>query len=134
MSKTYNSKYKFNKTKGIVNYPNGYVHHLAYGDDNYSSDKDYDYDYSHTTWGSTDNSNIKSTRHPNKKRKKGVLTREFHRVGLTDPSKYKNRFGDAYDKSNRTHLSRYELAHRRRHRMKEEVKNIINNALKEDII
>jgi len=130
MSRTYNSKYKYNKAKGIVNYPNGYtLHNLAYGDINYSSDNDYDYDYSHSTDNNNDNSRIECTRHPNKKKSKCNLSKEFYSVGLQSPSKYKDRFGDAYDRSDRTHLSRIELAHRRRHRLKEQTKKIIEESI-----
>lgn len=130
MSRTYNSKNKFNKARRIVNYPNGYtLHNLAYGDIYYSPNKDYDYDYSHSTFNDNDNSHLECTRHPNKKRSKCNLSKEFNSVGLYDPSKYKDRFGDAYDRSNRTHLSRSKLAHRRRHRLKEQTKKIIEESI-----
>jgi hypothetical protein len=69
-----------------------------------------------------------ATRHPNK-RKRSSLNREFHKVHLGSPANWKNRYGDAYDKSSRMHLSAHEVSMKRRRRLKNEAKDIINNEL-----
>lgn len=74
------------------------------------------------------NAYIKSTRHPNKRKNK-ALGREFSDVGLTNPANWKYRFGDAYDRSSRTHLGRRELAAKRRNRLKNEVEEQINREI-----
>lgn len=135
MSRTFNqTSHDFRKGDYKVEYPNGYKMKYPGGDVEYEPNKEYDYDVSHTT---LDADNMtpwqRCTRHPNKKRRTGVLTREFHKLGVNDPSGWKNRFGDAYDKSSRTHLSRAEMAHRRRHRFKEQTRNIINEAYEDNL-
>ena len=77
------------------------------------------------------NACIKATRHPNKRKNK-VLGREFSDVGLTNPANWKYRFGDAYDRSNRTHLGRRELAAKRRNRLKHEVEEQITRELSDE--
>lgn len=74
---------------------------------------------------------IHTTRHPNKRKNKS-LSREFAEVGLYDPSGWKNRFGDAYDRSSRTHLGRRELAAKRRNKLKNEVKEQINREIEDE--
>lgn len=71
---------------------------------------------------------VHATRHPNKRKNKS-LGREFSDVGLTNPAYCKYRFGDAYDRSSRTHLGRRELAAKRRNRLKHEVEEEINREI-----
>ena len=71
---------------------------------------------------------IRATRHPNKRKNKS-LGREFSNIGLTNPANWKHRFGDAYDRSSRTHLGRRELAAKRRNRLKHEVEEQIKREL-----
>ena len=78
-----------------------------------------------------DNPYIKATRHPNKRKNK-ALGREFSNVGLTNPANWKYRFGDAYDRSSRTHLDRRELAAKRRNRLKHEVEEQITRELSDE--
>lgn len=74
---------------------------------------------------------LKVMRHPNKRKNK-VLGREFYDVGLGNPANWKYRFGDAYDRSNRTHLGRRELAAKRRNRIKHEVEEQIIRELSDE--
>ncbi len=74
---------------------------------------------------------VHATRHPNKRKNKS-LGREFSDVGLTNPANWKYRFGDAYDRSSRTHLGRRELAAKRRNRLKHEVEEQITRELSDE--
>ena len=69
--------------------------------------------------------------HSNKRKNKS-LGREFSDVGLTNPANWKYRFGDAYDRSSRTHLGRRELAAKRRNRLKHEVEEQITRELSDE--
>jgi hypothetical protein len=71
-----------------------------------------------------------ATRHPNKKRRTS-LNREFHKVKLSSPANWKNRYGDAYDKSSRMHLSAREVAMKRRRRLDHDAQDEINRELYE---
>jgi len=76
------------------------------------------------------NAYIKSTRHPNKRKNKS-LCREFSEVGLSNPAKWKWRYGEEHDKSSRMHLIRREIAAKRRNRIKHEVEEEINREINE---
>lgn len=69
-----------------------------------------------------------TNRHPNK-RKARTLSREFHKVGLGNPARWKFRFGEEHDKSSRMHLSRREEAAKRRNRLKHESEEEIERSL-----
>ena len=71
-----------------------------------------------------------ATRHPNKKRRTS-LNREFHKVKLSSPANWKNRYGDAYDKSFRMHLPAREVAMKRRRRLDHDAQDEINRELYE---
>jgi len=129
MSRTYNTKHDFNKACGVIEYPNGFEKKYGYSVETREPGVEYETDLSFSTFNDDYNPHIKCTRHPNKKHKKGALTREFHTLGVSDPSKWKNRFGDAYDQSSRSHLVRSIIAHKRRHKFKEQTKNIINESI-----
>ena len=73
---------------------------------------------------------ILSTRHPNK-RKRASLNREFHKVKLGSPAVWKNRYGDAYNKSSRMHLPAKEIAMKRRRRLNHDTEDEINRELYE---
>jgi len=72
-----------------------------------------------------------ATRHPNKKRRTS-LNREFHEVNLSSPANWKNRYGDAYDKSSRMRLAKRVVVQKRRHRMKHNTEEEINRELYDD--
>lgn len=129
MSRTYNTKYDFDKVLGVIEHPNGFEKEYAYGNITREPDVEYHNDLSGTTRSDNSNPHKECVRHPNKKHKKGSLTKEFHTVGVSDPSKWKNRFGDAYDKSSRSHYIRNIMKHKRRHKLKELAKKIIEEAL-----
>ena len=78
-----------------------------------------------------DNPYIIATRHPNKRKNK-ALGREFTDVGLTNPANWKYRFGDVYDRSSRTHLSRRELAAKRRNKIKHQIEEQINREIEDE--
>ena len=71
-----------------------------------------------------------ATRHPNKKRRTS-LNREFHKVKLSSPANWKNRYGDAYDKSSSMHLPAREVAMKRRRRLDHDAQDEINRELYE---
>ena len=74
------------------------------------------------------NAYIKSTRHPNKRKNK-ALSREFAEVGLCDPSEWKYRYGDAYDRSSRMHLAKRVITEKRRSRLKHQIEEQINREI-----
>lgn len=128
MGKTYNSKHDFLKKFDNYEFPNGYNgngYHLEAG-------KVTDYDYSFTTHRSDNNAQIETTRHPNKHKKRGSLGREFTKTGMSGTRYWRNRFGEESDKSSRNRLVRREMSHTRRHRLKNDAEEIINNALNEE--
>jgi len=108
MSKTYNSKYDYLK--------------------NYNKEDDYK-DLSEIYTSGDINAHIKTSRHPNKKRKTRSLGREFHIVGLDNPANWKLRFSEEGYKSSRTHLSRREQVSKRRNRLKHESEEEIERSL-----
>jgi hypothetical protein len=71
-----------------------------------------------------------ATRHPNKKRRTS-LNREFHKVKLSSPANWKNRYGNAYDKSSRMHLPAREVSMKRRRRLNHDAQDEINRELYE---
>lgn len=129
MSRTYNTKHDFDKKLGVIEHPNGYEKEYPYGTITREPDVEYHNDPSFTTFNDNSNPHKECVRHPNKKHKKGSLTKEFHTVGVQDPSKWKNRFGEEHDKSSRSHLIRNIMKHKRRHKLKELAKKIIEEAL-----
>lgn len=129
MSKTYNSKHNFNKNYGKVVYPNGFTKN--YGVIKYEREPGVEYDevdITHTTQEGPE-AHYLTVRHPNKRKKRGSLDREFKNVGMSSPSYWKNRFGDAYDKSSRMRLIKREMTQTRRHRMKHDIEEEINREL-----
>ena len=46
---------------------------------------------------------------------------------------WKNPVGDAHEQSSRLHVMKREMAHKRRHKMKVEAQNIIDDSLNEDV-
>lgn len=126
MSRTYNTKHDFFKEYGTYEFPNGFKN--DYGLE-IKPGEEYETDPSFTTFN--DNSDLwqKLTRHPNKKRKKGSLDREFKTVGMTSPSHWKNRFGEENDKSSRMRLIKRELTQKRRNKLKNQANKIIEESL-----
>ena len=110
MSRTYGSKYDFNK--------------------NYNKNDDYK-DLSEIYTSGDINADIKTRRHPNKKKKTHSLGREFAKTNLPNPSNWKWKYGEEDEQSYRTHLSRREVAQKRRSRLKHDTEDIINQALEE---
>lgn len=108
MSKTYNSKHDYLK--------------------NYNKEDNYK-DPSKMYTSGVINACIKTSRHPNKKKKTRSLGREFHIVGLNNPAGWKFRFGDERNKSSRMHLPRREEAAKRRNRLKRESEEEIMRSL-----
>lgn len=127
MSRTYNSKHDFDKACGVVEHPNGFEKEYPYGVEKREPGVEYETDLSFTT--ESTNPYKKCVRHPNKKHKNGTLTREFHTLGVSDPSKWKMRYGEASDKSSRSHLIRNIMKHKRRHKFKEQTKKLIEEAV-----
>ena len=126
MSRTYNTKHDFEKLCPDIEYPNGF--NPKFGQDNeLEPGAVTPTDWSFTT--NNGNPHKECVRHPNKKHKKGSLTKEFHTVGVEDPSKWKNRFGEEHDKSSRSHLICNIMKHKRRHKLKELAKKIIEEEL-----
>jgi hypothetical protein len=120
MSRTYNTKHDFNKNYGKVVYPNGYEAR--------EPDVEYDeVDMSHTTQEGPE-AHYLTVRHPNKRKKRGSLDREFKNVGMSSPSYWKNRFGEVYDKSSRMRLIKREMTQTRRHRMKHDAEEETSRA------
>ena len=129
MSKTYNDKYDFNKNYGKVVYPNGYE--ASFINEAREPGVEYDeVDMSHTTQEGPE-AHYLTVRHPNKRKKRGSLDREFKNVGMSSPSYWKNRFGEVYDKSSRMRLIKREMTQTRRHRMKHDAEEEINRELYE---
>ena len=132
MSRTRNiSKYEFDKEYGSYEYPHGldndkYNVHIEPGEERIT-------DISGTTRGGDHNPDVwqKLTRHPNKRKKRGSLNREFKNVGMSSPSYWKNRFGEEHDKSSRMRLIKREMTQTRRHRMKHDAEEEIERSLNE---
>lgn len=129
MSRTYNTKHDFNRNYGTVTYPNGYSKKYPYGIESREPGVEYDeVDMSHTTQEGPEVHYL-TVRHPNKRKKRGSLDREFKNVGMSSPSYWKNRFGEVYDKSSRMRLIKREMTQTRRHRMKHDTEEEINREL-----
>ena len=129
MSRTNNiSKHEFHNEYGSFEFPNGYE--TNYGED-IKPGEEVEYDVSHTTHNDNSDPHIVLTRHPNKRKKRGSLNRDFKNVGMSSPSYWKNRFGDAYDKSSRMRLIKREMTQTRRHRMKHDAEEEIERSLNE---
>ena len=126
MSKTYNSKYDYLKKFPDYEYPNGFI--SPYGK-KIKAGEIIDYDYSYTTHGDHNNAQYTTVRHPNSRKKRGSLGREFTKVGMTGTRYWRNRFGEEHDKSSRCRLVKHQMTHTRRHRLKNEAEKIINEAL-----
>ena len=110
MSRTYGSKYDFNKnynTKDVYKSPSEIYE---------SADK---------------NAAIKTRRHPNKKKKTLSLGREFAQTNLPNPTDWKWKYAEEDEQSHRTHLARKEVAQKRRSRLKHDTEDMINQALEE---
>lgn len=111
MSRTYGSKYDFNK----------------------NLNKEDDYKSLSEIYTSGDiNAAIKTRRHPNKKKKRRCLGKEFHEVGLDNPAYWKYKYGEVGGQSNRLHLVRREIAAKRRNRLKHEAEEEIERSLEQE--
>ena len=110
MSRTYGSKYDFNK--------------------NYNKNDDYK-DLSEIYTSGDINADIKTSRHPNKKKKTNSLSREFTENGISGTRYYRYRFGEEDYKSSRCRLVKREQTQERRQRMKEQTKQIIEESLED---
>jgi len=128
MSKTYNTKHDFDKLGNEFEFPQGY--HTTYVDIN--EGEDYHTDVSYTTFNDNEDRLRKCSRHPNKRKKCGSLGREFTMLGMSGTRYWRNRFGEVYDKSSRNHLIKREMNQTRRHRLKNDAQEIINNSLNEE--
>ena len=126
MSRTKNlTKYDFQKADCNYEFPQGYK--APYKE--FKPGDEYHVDPSGTTNSDYRDPWLQCTRHPNKKRRTNSLSKEFHTTDTPNPKNWKNRFGDAYDKSSRDHLVRYEMAKIRRTRLKEQTRKLINEEL-----
>jgi len=131
MSKTYNSKHKFNSLSCNYEFPHGYNDNNMYKK-TIEPGEEYDYDISHTTTNDWINRFNKCSRHPNKRKKRGSLGREFTKLGMTGTQYWRNRFGEEDNKSSRCRLVKHQMNQTRRHRIKNETQEIINNSLNEE--
>ena len=109
MSRTYGSKYDFNK--------------------NYNAKEIYK--SPSEIYGSEENASIKTRRHPNKKKKTRSLGREFAQTNLPNPADWKWKYAEEAEQSHRTHLARKKVAQKRRSRLKHDTEDMINQALEE---
>ena len=131
MSRTKNiSKHDFQLADYDYEFPNGYVAPLM----ELKPGDEYHVDPSGTTGNDYRDPWLDCTRHPNKRKKRGSLNRDFKNVGMSSPSYWKNRFGDAYDKSSRMRLIKREMTQTRRHRMKHDTEEEIERSLNEQSI
>ena len=128
MSRTYNTKYSHLQKFCDYEFPNGYS--PKYNKE-IKPGEVVDYDPSRTTY--SDNEQTinyhTSTKHPNKRKKRGSLGREFTKMGMNGTRYWRNRFGEENDKSSRSRLIKHEMNQTRRHRIKNETKEIINKEL-----
>jgi len=128
MSRTKNiSKHEFHNEYGSFEFPQGYETPYM----NIEPGDEYGVDISYTTRNDNSDPHRALTRHPNKRKKRGSLNRDFKNVGMSSPSYWKNRFGDAYDKSSRMRLIKREMTQTRRHRMKHDAEEEIERSLNE---
>ena len=68
------------------------------------------------------------------RKKKKTLWKEFTKFGISPLRKsWKNPVGDAHEQSSRLHVMKREMAHKRRHKMKVEAQNIIDDSLNENV-
>lgn len=125
MSRTKNTKHDFQEKLYDYEFPDGFS--------KYNVDIEpggvYHNDISGTTRNENDNPHYECVRHPNKRKKRGSLGREFTKNRLSGTRYWRNRFGEEADKSSRMRLTKQEMTQRRRHRMKEETKDIVNEEL-----
>lgn len=128
MSRTYNTKHDFDKLGNKFEFPQGY--HTSWYD--ISEGEDYIYDVSFTTVSDNEDISRKCSRHPNKHKKRGSLSREFTKLGMSGTRYWRNRFGEVYDKSSRLRLVKREMNQTRRHRLKNEAQEIINKEILEN--
>lgn len=71
----------------------------------------------------------KCVRHPNKKKKNNSLGREFTTTCISGTRYWRNRYGEECDKSSSMHFIKRELTQKRRNRLKNQTKEIIDDAL-----
>ena len=129
MSKTYNTKHDFNKNYGKVVYPNGYSKKYPYGTEAREPGIEYDeQDISFTTQEGPE-AHYLTVRHPNKRKKRGSLGREFKNTGMSGTRYWRNRFSEENEKSSRMRLIKREMIQTRRHRMKHDAEEEINREL-----
>jgi len=126
MSKTHNTKHRFDNTS-LIEYPNGFIMEfngkITKKIENGGEDS---YDYTHTT----DSDNIdryrECTRHPNKKRH-SVLNKEFSKFGIRKTKNYRNPYGEVDYRSFRLRLNKSTANGKRRAKLKEETYELINS-------
>lgn len=128
MSRTYNTKYDFDKLGNKFEFPQGY--HTSWYDIN--EGEDYHIDVSYTTVSDNEDRSRKCSRHPNKRKKRGSLSREFTKLGMSITRYWRNRFGEVSDKSSRSRLIKREMNQTRRHHIKNETKDIVNKEILEN--
>ena len=128
MSRTYNTKHDFNKKWHDYEFPQGYVTNNGR---EIKPGEVVDFDPSFTTYGDNEHAINHNTtcRHPNKRKKRGSLGREFTKVGMTGTRYWRNRFGEEDGKSSRCRLVKHQMTHTRRHRIKNETQEIIKEEL-----
>lgn len=128
MGKTYNSKHEFNKKFYDYEFPQGYV--TQYGKEIKPGEVT-NYDPSFTTYGDNEYTISHNTacRHPNKRKKRGSLGREFTKMGMSGTRYWRNRFGEEDGKSSRCRLIKRKMTQTRRHRIKNETERMINEVL-----
>lgn len=130
MSRTYNTKHSFLQKFVDYEFPNGFVNHCG---EEIKPGEVITYDPSYTTCSDNECNIIHNTscRHPNKRKKRGSLGREFTKLGMSSMRYWRNRFGEENDKSSRLRLIKREMNQTRRHRIKKETKDIINKEILE---
>lgn len=129
MSRTYNTKHDYYKKFPNYEYPQGYK---TITGKVIEPGEVIDYDYSYTTDGPHNNTQHTTVRHPNSRKRKSSLGREFTKVGMTGTRYWRNRFCEEDGKLSRCRLVKHQMTHTRRHRLKNDTQEIIDNALNED--
>ena len=130
MSRTYNTKHDHDKKFCDYEFPQGF---MTQGGKEIESGEIISYDPSFTTYGDNEYTIINDTsvRHPNKRKKRGSLGREFTKADISGTRYWRNRYGEANQKSSRGRLIKREQNQIRRQRMKEDTNKLIENSLED---
>ena len=140
MSKTYNSRYKINKSLDVkYEYPHGYSEpgklynkETKKWDGKINPGETAKFDYSHTTSSDDERPFItnKFSRHPNKKNRRHTLSREWkgEGIGMWWHSRDK-RLGDCYDRGDRCRATKRAYHSSRRNILKRETAKEIENSV-----